>query len=158
MSKPLHYNSASLNAAKALPASYFLELNTLNIQAVKDAQGWQQAYSEILRLARHIQSKPELQQDLFEIKACESKLWLAIRLKREEKSPPTLEFCLDGQSRVIKGLAALLLIHLQALSLEEIKAVNTETIMQQYGFDKHLSPSRNNGLSLLIQQVKNLLA
>ena len=63
-------------------------------------------------------------------------------------------FQVDSESRVVKGLAAFLLVLINAKSAQDIAQLDIEKIFAEAGLKKHLSPSRSNGFYALWSRVK----
>ena len=139
-------------------ASYYNELQSLQAdsdvetltQSIYHAHGWQQRYSNIIKLSRLIDNKPELQHQDLAIKGCESKLWLA----RHQQGIHHI-FAFDADSRIIKGIAALVLLQLNNSSTETINEFNSDAFFESLDLKKHLSPSRSNGLYAFIKSLQS---
>jgi cysteine desulfuration protein SufE len=54
---------------------------------------------------------------------------------------------------VINGLAVLLLTQVQGKTTPEVRKVDFEQLLLSVGLEKHLTPSRNNGLHALIVKI-----
>ena len=112
-------------------------------------QAWQQRYTKLLKLGKRIQEKPLLRTPENEIKGCEAKLWVSSTSENEQRF-----FSIDSDSRIIRGLAGLLLLQVNGSNQTEINHFDAEQFLQLNGFSKHISPSRNNGLKLLLHRLK----
>ena len=130
----------------------FNEISELNAEKIFQNQSWQNRYTEILRLAKGISSKPEIHSKQFEVEGCSAKLWLDI-----EKVDTFFYFRFDSESRIIKGLFALVLLQWQAKPLDSILAFDSDKLFKDLGLTTHLSPSRSNSLLAAINSTKNRL-
>jgi sulfur transfer protein SufE len=83
------------------------------------------------------------------IKGCESALWLSHSL-----SDGRHYFLVDSDSVVIKGLAALILCRVNAKASVDILAVDFDQYFSILGLQKHLSPSRLNGIHALLKTIR----
>lgn len=117
----------------------FLNLNT-----------WEKKYEKIIDLGKNLtpmneaDKKPELL-----VQGCSSAVWLKARLN--EKGLVILEA--DSDSLIVKGLIALLILSYSEQSPDEILKKEPELI-NKIQLNKHLSPSRTNGLSSMLKQIK----
>jgi len=82
------------------------------------------------------------------IKGCQSKVWIDAR---EENGRIILNA--DSNSSIAKGIVALVLRVLSNLPIDEVLD-NDLYFIEKIGLQEHLSPSRSNGLSAMIKQVK----
>ena len=114
---------------------------------------WQSQYRLIIQWGKLIQHKPELRTRKFLVKGCEVSAWLA---HKEEHG--IHYFAFDSDSRVINGLAVLLLVQVHGKTALELFKVDFEQQLLSVGLQKHLTPSRNNGLHALVQKFKEFMA
>jgi cysteine desulfuration protein SufE len=123
------------------------DFSSVDIHTLAVDRQWQSQYRALMRWGELIQTKPELRIDQNRIRGCAASAWLA--LKNEE-------FYFDSDSRIINGLAALLLaqIKLGDIGVEDTRG--WENLLQDLGLRKHLSPSRNNGVQALIRRMSEL--
>lgn len=128
-----------------IPADNFSAISLAQLAA---AQGWQQQYKMIIDWGKHIPIKPGIRTPQNLIQGCELPLWLA-----HEQHQGKHYFALDADSNVIKGLAALVL----AQACQSNSGAGIETALQQLGLQKHLTPSRNNGLKAIIARVGEVM-
>ncbi|MCV6615557.1 MAG: aminotransferase class V-fold PLP-dependent enzyme, partial [Cellvibrionaceae bacterium] len=127
------------------------ELDPKRSETIDIARNWQQRQKLILQWGASIASKAELRQDCRRIKGCEAALWLQADLIDGHYT-----FRHDSDSRLVRGLAALILTWVNGSDAETIKTYDFETQLQQLGLSKHLSPSRSNGIAALITRLRSL--
>lgn len=128
------------------------EIEHLSIDVLASQQSWQQRYRELMQWANVIQTKPALRQEQFLVQGCESDAWLDC-----QQLDGRYYFQIDSDSRIIKGLAALLLVLLNGKTQVEIEALDISRVFSQLQMDKHLSPSRSNGFYALLNQALSYL-
>lgn len=126
------------------------DLSSVSLPVLMAANNWQAQYRLITQWGKLIQLKPELRNSEQLIKGCEVSAWLA---HREERG--VHHFAFDSDSRVINGLAVLLLSQVQGKTTSEIRAVDFEQLLLSVGLEKHLTPSRNNGLRAIVARVNS---
>ncbi len=129
------------------------DLSDLNIRELREQASWQGRYKVLVRWGGHLQSKDEMRTSQNLVKGCEAKVWLAHRCVDEVH-----QFAVDSDARIIKGLAALLMVQLNGCSRSEIESQSIEALLLDLGLAKHLSPSRANGFKALLQRSYLLVA
>ena len=67
------------------------------------------------------------------------------------------QFSFDSDSRVINGLAVLLLAQAQGKTTSEVSELDFAQLLSSLGLEKHLTPSRNNGLKAIISRVNRCI-
>lgn len=126
------------------------DLSSIDLNLLIESKNWQEKYRLILKWAELIASKPELQKPEYLLKGCEVDSWI-----KTETTPQGQRFIFDSQSKLIKGLAAIILVQLDQQSLEFIRSWNDQAFLENSQLQKHMTPSRNNGLGALIGFCKN---
>lgn len=128
------------------PLDDFSEVQLADLQ---QALGWQAKYKMLMAWGNRVQVKPWLRCDERRVPGCETALWLA---HAEEGGHHW--FAVDGESRIVKGLAVLLLAHINGQSRRAIAALDLAGLLQTQGLEKHLSPSRSNGFHALVKRIR----
>ncbi len=111
---------------------------------------WMSKYEYIIELGKHLpivdaQHKTEE----FKIKGCQSQVWLTAELKDGK-----LLYKADSDAVITKGIIALLIRVFSGHSPEEI--INSDLgFIDKIGMHEHLSPNRSNGLTSMINYMKN---
>lgn len=123
------------------------DLTGVDIHCLTAERQWQSQYRVLMTWGGLIQTKPELRTDQNKIRGCAANAWLALREG---------QFYFDSESRIMNGLAALLLAQVQngQIQVEDMKG--WEILLQELGLRKHLSPSRNNGIQAMIRRMAEL--
>lgn len=129
------------------------DLRSLQLADLRGAGHWQARYKLLMAWGGLISAKPAIRTEANAVRGCEAALWL-VHLERDGRH----YFAVDGESRIIKGLAALLLVQVNGCSRAEINAMDLPAQIAGLGLIDHLSPSRNNGLRALISRLEALLA
>ncbi len=132
------------------PLSELIELSKSPLlENIYNANHWQTRYANILKLGRAIQTKSTLRLPRYEIKGCEAKLWV-----KEIQQDKLFFYIIDSESRIIKGLASLLLLQINGSTQAQVQAFKADIFLKTFELDKHISPSRNNGLTLLLDSLQ----
>ncbi|MBL1433633.1 MAG: SufE family protein [Gammaproteobacteria bacterium] len=112
-------------------------------------EDWTERYKYIIDLGRDL---PELSADeMIEknlVKGCQSQVWL---MASEEQGK--IAYRVNSDAAIVKGLAALLVRVYSAQTADTIIATEPDFI-SQIGMHEHLSPTRSNGLSAMLKQIK----
>ncbi|MCV6604559.1 MAG: aminotransferase class V-fold PLP-dependent enzyme, partial [Porticoccaceae bacterium] len=126
-------------------------LEGLSVDQLKQQRGWQQRYRQLLKWGDAIGAKPAIRHEGNRVHGCEAATWVS-----HQHVAGRHHFLIDSEARVVKGLAALLLLLINHKSSAEIAAVELDTLFAELGLEKHLSPSRNNGFRALVARVLQL--
>ena len=86
------------------------------------------------------------------ITGCESNAWLY----SEQNSLGQFYFTADSDAKVIRGLLVIVLAAFNGKNAQQILAFNVKDYFENLGLIKHLSPSRSNGLTAIVERVKRL--
>ncbi|GJC04083.1 SufE family protein [Aeromonas hydrophila] len=117
------------------------------------AHGWENQYRLIIQLGKQLPALPgEWQQEAFRLKGCESQAWL----KGEKGEDGNWHFACDSDARIVQGLIVIVLAALNHQSSTAIQAFDMEEYFSELGLEKHLSPSRGNGLRAIVLAIREL--
>ncbi|MGO2010307.1 MAG: SufE family protein [Pseudoalteromonas sp.] len=124
---------------------------TSNIQ---QATGWQQKYRQIMLLGKQLPTFPApMKVDDALVKGCESNVWLYIDFDLSEKH---LVLAGDSDTRIVKGLLALILALYNGLTPEQASEVDAYEQFNKMGLINHLSPSRGNGIKAIVDKIQKI--
>ena len=119
---------------------------------IENAAGWQQKYRQIMLLGKQLPVMPEaLKVDDALVKGCESKVWLYIDFDHTENS---LVLAGDSDTRIVKGLLALILALYNGLTPQQTTQINAYDEFERLGLISHLSPSRGNGIKAMVDKIQ----
>ncbi|KAF7769768.1 cysteine desulfuration protein SufE [Pseudoalteromonas citrea] len=132
----------------------------MNYQEIREkitsTSSWQQSYREIMLLAKSLPSLPDcLKTDEALIRGCESKVWLHIDL---DESQHNLVLVGDSDTRIVKGLFAIVLSMYSGLTPAQAKEIDAYAEFETLGLIKHLSPSRGNGVRAIVDTIQDKLS
>ena len=110
---------------------------------------WMEKYTYLIELSKELQGfKEEFRINQNLIKGCQSQVWLQVEFKNGK-----IIFYADSDTVLTKGMIALLIRVLSNRTPEEI--VNAKLwFVDKIGLTTHLSPTRSNGLTSMIKQIK----
>jgi cysteine desulfuration protein SufE len=128
------------------------DFSSVSLNELIAAQNWQAQYRLITQWGKLIKPKPELRNAENLLRGCEVSAWLA-----HKNNQGIHQFSFDSDSRVINGLAVLVLAQVNDKMTHEIRAIDLTQVLTEIGLQKHLTPSRNNGLSSLVLKINEYL-
>lgn len=118
------------------------------ISAFQYFDDWMERYQYLIDLGRKLPPFPEeYQRDEFRLHGCQSQVWL-----RCQAQGGRLQFQAISDSTIVSGLIALLLRIYSDRSPAAILATEPRFI-EAIGLNKHLSPTRNNGLHAMLKAI-----
>lgn len=110
---------------------------------------WLDKYSHLIELGKEcpmIDEQQKTENNL--IKGCQSRVWLSC-----ECTDGILHFRADSDAVITKGIITLLIRAFDGQPAKEVLDANVEFI-DAIGLKEHLSPTRSNGLTSMIKQIK----
>ncbi len=129
-----------------------MSINELQDKIVKDfnqLEDWLDRYNYLIRLGKNlIPMKEEYKTQENVVFGCQNRVWVAAELNEGK-----ICYYVDSDTLITKGLIALLLQVLDQQTPQAIMAAELKFI-DDIGLKSNLSPSRANGLSAIIQQMK----
>ncbi len=128
------------------------DLVSVSLDALIQADNWQAKYRLITDWGKLIAPKPAIRFEQYLVKGCETSAWLT-----HECIDGQHTFLFDSDSRVMNGLAALLLSQINHQSAHVLATIDVVDILQRAGLQKHLTPSRNNGFKRILARARELV-
>jgi len=110
---------------------------------------WMDKYNYIIELGKELPLiDPQYKTDQYLIAGCQSQVWL-----HADYAEGRIKFTADSDAIITKGIINLLIKVLSDRTPEEIINAPLDYI-DKIGLKEHLSPTRSNGLTSMIQQIK----
>ncbi len=110
---------------------------------------WEERYKRIIELGRELPPIDEsLRTDKYKLSGCQSQVWINAKL-----SDGKIIFEADSDASIVKGLIAILIRVYSGHTPDEI-IYNPPYFLSKIGIDKHLSPTRKNGLAAMMKQIQ----
>lgn len=123
------------------------DFSLVDVTQLRENRQWQAQYRTLMHWGEYIQTKSEVRTPENKIRGCSADAWLMLRDGL---------FYFDSDSRIINGLAALLLAHFSRGDESVLEVSYWQDLFQELGLQKHLSPSRNNGFQALVRRMQEL--
>ena len=116
------------------------------------AHGWENQYRLIIQLGKQLPALPaEWQTEDNRLKGCESQAWL----KSEKGEDGCWHFACDSDARIVRGLIVIVLAALNHQTADAIQTFDVDGYFSELGLEKHLSPSRGNGLRAIVLAIRD---
>jgi len=110
---------------------------------------WMDKYSYLIEMGKSLPMiDPKYKTDQYLISGCQSKVWVFAELKDGK-----VIFKADSDAIITKGIISLLIRVLSNQKPDDIIQTDLE-FLNQIGLREHLSPTRSNGLTSMIKQMK----
>lgn len=125
------------------------EIQDTILQEFEVLGDWTERYKYIIELGRRLEpldEKHKVEENL--VRGCQSQVWLHTRLEDGK-----VIFQADSDAAITKGLVALMVRFYSGQDPDTIISTNPDFI-EKIGMEKHLSPTRSNGLASMIKQMK----
>lgn len=129
-----------------------MTIKEIQDQIIEEFSGfsdWMDKYSYLIELGKDlpaIEEKDKTEENT--IRGCQSQVWL-----NAEYSEGKVYYKADSDAIITKGMISLLIKVLNGQTANEI--IDSDLyFVKEIGLDKHLSPTRSNGLLSMIKQMK----
>jgi len=131
------------------PAQALLDAQAEIVETFGLLEDWTDRYQYIIDLGRQAPPFPEAwKTEEYRLKGCQSQVWIVTTVK-----DGCMEIQATSDSAIVAGLIALLVRVYSGRRPADILATPPEFI-RQIQLEDHLSPTRSNGLSAMVQQIR----
>ena len=119
------------------------------INTFAELADWEEKYGYLIKLGKDLGDlDPEIKTEKNKISGCQSQVWMHARMDDEK-----MIIYGDSDAMIVKGLIAMLINVYSNQTPEDILSSPPE-FLQKIGIDKHLSPTRKNGLGAMLKQIQ----
>lgn len=129
-----------------------LSIQDIEAQIVKEFSGlddWMDRYNHLIEAGKSLPAiDSRYREQPYLISGCQSRVWLHAAYEDGR-----IRFTADSDAVITRGLIAMLIRVLDNRSPDEILHAPLDFI-EKIGLKEHLSPTRSNGLSSMIKQMK----
>ncbi|MDP4528292.1 SufE family protein [Alkalimonas delamerensis] len=113
---------------------------------------WEQRYQYIIDLGKSIPALDDAYKtDDRLVPGCQSKVWL---LSNSDQG--RLQFQADSDAVIVNGLLAIVLAAYHNKTAAEILAFDIDSYFKALDLERHISPTRGNGLRAIVAKIKAL--
>lgn len=111
---------------------------------------WEERYKYIIDLGRDL---PPMDASLRTserlVKGCQSNVWIDVGT-----ADGRLQFVVDSDAVIVRGLLALVMAAYNDKSPADILAFDVDAYFRQLDLERHLSPTRGNGLRAIVGRIQ----
>lgn len=119
------------------------------VKEFSDLIEWEDKYSLLIKMGKELgELDPEIKIDKNKISGCQSQVWMHAKLENGK-----MKIVGDSDAMIVKGLVALLIQVYSNQKPEDILS-SPPKFLNEIGIDKHLSPTRKNGLGAMLKQIQ----
>lgn len=112
---------------------------------------WEERYKYIIDLGKDLPAMDEaLHTPERLVKGCQSNVWLDVSVDDEG----CLIFKVDSDALIVRGLLMLVLAAYYGKSAAEISSFDVDAYFEQLDLERHLSPTRGNGLRSIVARIQ----
>lgn len=116
---------------------------------------WEDKYRFVIDLGKELPDlDAELKTDDNLVRGCQSQVWLTHTVDADG----TLDFALDSDAFIVRGLISVVLTALNHKTPAEVLAFDVEGLFSELELIQHLSATRGNGLRAMIQRIREVAA
>jgi cysteine desulfuration protein SufE len=113
---------------------------------------WEERYKYIIDLGKELEPMDQALQTADRlVKGCQSNVWLDVNSDGAE-----IHFTVDSDAVIVRGLLALVMAAFNNKTAEAILAFDIDGYFQQLDLERHLSPTRGNGLKAIVAKIQNI--
>ena len=114
---------------------------------------WEERFAYLIELGKKLPALQESEMtDDYRVHGCQASVWLRMLPQPND----TIDIHADSDAFIVKGLIAVLLLIYSGKTAEQILDIDSTATFTRLGLDKHLSPTRRNGLHSMVSRVKAL--
>ncbi len=116
---------------------------------------WEERYGYLIDLGKKLPGLPEAEKtEANRVHGCQAMVWLV--MEPDPGRTGALRIRADSDAVIVRGLIAVLQLIFSGHTPEEILAADAKSTLSQLGLDKHLSPTRKNGLFAMVERIRTL--
>jgi cysteine desulfurase/selenocysteine lyase len=120
-------------------------------------ENWGERYQYLIDMGEDIPPLPDaFRTETNRVRGCQSTVFLWSR-KRPDTTD-VVEFLADSDADIVRGLIAVLERLYSGQKAEQVLAFDIEGFFARLGLDQHLTLGRRNGLSAMVQRIRNFAA
>jgi cysteine desulfurase/selenocysteine lyase len=118
-------------------------------ESIKQAKSWDQSYRQLMLAGKGlVRLQDQYKTDASAVSGCESQVWIRCFI---EEGALVLEG--DSPSKIVRGLLAVVFEALSGKTVNQVLAFNLADYLETLRLGKHLSQSRGNGLSAVVDKI-----
>ncbi|HYV29662.1 MAG TPA: SufE family protein [Candidatus Binatia bacterium] len=129
-----------------------LEKFMANFESLGD---WEERYGYLIDLGKKLPGLPDADRvEENRVHGCQAMVWM--KMEPDPQRPGALRIRADSDAFLVRGLIAVLQMIYHGLTPREILQADAKSVLSRLGLDKHLSPTRKNGLFFMVERIRAL--
>ncbi len=128
------------------------------LEEFEELEDWEEQCDFLIDLGLELPEFPEdqkVEQNI--VHGCQSRVWL-IADAEQSGGETTISIQADSDAMIVRGLIAVLLATYSGHTPRQIMGTDVTALFKRMKLDKHLSPSRRNGLFGMVQRIRDYAA
>lgn len=122
------------------------------LKSFQQASGWEQRARLLMQWGERLEPLADAERNAANlVSGCDSKLWLV-----SDHRDGHVQFRGTSEARLLRGLLAVLLVRVNGLERQALQQLDVTEWFTQLGLSRQLSPSRANGMSAVLQRMREL--
>ena len=118
-------------------------------ESIKQAKSWDQTYRQLMLAGKGlIRLQDEYKSDTTAVFGCESQVWIKCDIDEDK-----VVLQGDSPSKIVRGLLAVVFEALSGKTANQVLVFNLADYLETLHLGKHLSQSRGNGLSAVVDKI-----
>ena len=111
---------------------------------------WEERYKYIIDLGKDLPAMDDsLRTPERLVKGCQSNVWIEV-----DREGDRLQFVVDSAAVIVRGLLALVMAAYPDKTPAQIIAFDVNSYFQALDLERHLSPTRGNGLRAIVSRIQ----
>ncbi|MCK5554902.1 MAG: SufE family protein [Alphaproteobacteria bacterium] len=113
-------------------------------------EDWEDRYNYLIDLGDSLPLMEDaLKSEKTKVKGCISQAWMVMEWDKDNK----IFLLADSDSRIVRGLIAILRILFHGKTAKEAQKIDINLIFKNLGLDQNLTPNRRNGFYAMVEQI-----
>jgi len=114
---------------------------------------WEERYAYLIDLGKKLAGLSDADRsEEHRVHGCQAMVWMI--LEPDPERPGALRIRADSDAFIVRGLIAVLQMIFNGRTPDEILSADAKTTLSKLGLDKHLSPTRKNGLFAMVERIR----
>lgn len=125
-----------------------------------EMEDWEERCDYLIDLGYQLpEMPPEDKTEANRVHGCQSHVWLAAKTETVALGePPRIQFQAFSDAMIVSGLVAVVTLMYSGKTAREILDIDPRETFKRLDLDKHLSSARRNGLSGMVQRLRQIAA
>jgi len=122
------------------------------VEDIEFLDDWETRYQYIIDLGKDLPKIDEAKRlPEFKVKGCQSDVWLIA-----DASADKMQFQVDSDAVIVRGLLGLVMAAYNNKTPQEITAFDIDGYFKALDLERHLSPTRGNGLRAIVAKIQSI--